>query len=118
MNDTPSKPVTESAAASLARSEAKIAAGQTVPLEPMLKDTRSIDVIKDLGSGRPAPETVEQLYRLAFQEFGAQLLWSRKPSEHPTIAQALVIAEALRREGNMKSRPLAAKIEEACRAAL
>jgi len=45
-------------------------------------------------------------------------LWNRKPSVAPTIAQALVIAEALRREGNMRSRPLAAEIEAACRAAL
>lgn len=83
-----------------------------------MKDTRSIDELKDLGSGRPAPETVGELYRRAFHEFGAQSLWSRKPSEHPTITQALVVAQALRREGNMKSRPLAAKIEEACRASL
>jgi hypothetical protein len=54
----------------------------------------------------------------AFRTFGAQALWSRTPSEHPTIAQALVVAESLRREGNMKARPLAAKIEQACRAAL
>ncbi len=83
-----------------------------------MTDAQSLDELKDLGSGRPAPDAVAELYRLAFQDFGAQSLWSRKPSEHPTIAQALVIAEALRREGDMKSRPLAAKIEEACRAAL
>ena len=71
-----------------------------------------------LRQAMAAPETVEGLYRRAFQEFGAQSLWSRKPIEHPTIAQALAIADALRREGNMKSRPLAAKIEEACRASL
>ena len=83
-----------------------------------MKDTRSIGELKDIGSGRPAPEVVAALYRRAFQEFGAQSLWSRKPSEHPTITQALVVAEALRCEGNMKSRPLAVSIEEACRAAL
>ncbi len=37
----PSKPVPESIAASLARSEAQIAAGQTVPLEPVLGRLRS-----------------------------------------------------------------------------
>jgi hypothetical protein len=47
-----------------------------------------------------------------------QALWNRTPSDHPTIAQALVVAESLRREGNMKARPLAVQIEEACRAAL
>jgi hypothetical protein len=41
MNCTPPKPVPESIAASLARSEAQIAAGQTVPLEPVLDRLRS-----------------------------------------------------------------------------
>ena len=41
MNHTSSKPVPESVAASLARSEAQIAAGQTVPLEPVLDRLRS-----------------------------------------------------------------------------
>ena len=42
MNYTsPVKPVPESIAASLARSEAQIAAGQTVPLEPVLDRLRS-----------------------------------------------------------------------------
>ena len=42
MNYTPSeKPVPESIAASLARSEAQIAAGQTVPLEPVLDRLRA-----------------------------------------------------------------------------
>ena len=37
----PEKPVPESIAASLARSEAQIAAGQTVPLEPVLDRLRA-----------------------------------------------------------------------------
>jgi hypothetical protein len=42
MNYTsPAKPVPESIAASLARSEAQIAAGQTVPLEPVLDRLRA-----------------------------------------------------------------------------
>ena len=42
MNYTsPDKPVPESIAASLARSEAQIAAGQTVPLEPVLDRLRA-----------------------------------------------------------------------------
>jgi hypothetical protein len=44
-------------------------------------------------------------------------LWNRKPSDNLTIAQALV-SKSLRLVGNMQSRPLAVKIEEACRAAL
>jgi hypothetical protein len=41
MNYTPPKPVPESIAASLARSEAQIAAGQPVPFEPVLDRLRS-----------------------------------------------------------------------------
>ncbi|MDP3314882.1 MAG: hypothetical protein Q8M47_02305 [Devosia sp.] len=37
----PDKPVPESTAASLARSEAQIAAGRTVPLEPVLDRLRA-----------------------------------------------------------------------------
>jgi hypothetical protein len=81
-------------------------------------DRHSLDELKELGAGRQAPDEVVSLYRQAFLEFGVQALWSRRPREHPTITQALVVAENLRREGNMKSRPLAVQIEEACRAAL
>jgi len=38
---SPDKPIPESITASLARSEAQIAAGQTVPLEPVLDRLRS-----------------------------------------------------------------------------
>jgi hypothetical protein len=41
MNYTSPNPVLESIAASLARSEAQIAAGQTVPLQPVLDRLRS-----------------------------------------------------------------------------
>jgi len=83
-----------------------------------MMDRCSLDELKDRGAGRAAPEAVVALYHEAFRQFGVQALWSRRPSENPTIAQALVIAESLRVEGNMRSRPLAARIEEACRAAL
>ena len=83
-----------------------------------MTDNRSIDALKEAGAGRPAPQNVALLYRRAFTEFGAQMLWNRKPSLHPTLAQALVVAASLRREGNMASRPLALQIEAACRAAL
>lgn len=83
-----------------------------------MTDRRTLEQLKELGAGQPAPDGVAELYHQAFRDFGAQALWSRKPSEHPTIAQALVIAENLRREGNMEARSLVAKIEEACRAAL
>jgi hypothetical protein len=83
-----------------------------------MPDKRGLEELKELGAGRPAPQGVVALYRQAFVEYGAQALWSRRPSQHPTISQALAIAESLRREGDMKSRQLVARIEEACRAAL
>jgi hypothetical protein len=81
-------------------------------------DRRDIEQLKELGSGRPPPDEIARLYHQAFRDFGTQALWSRRPSATPTIAQALVIAESLRREGNLRSRALAADIEQACRAAL
>jgi len=81
-------------------------------------DMRSLEQLKALGSGRSAPAEVVRLYYQAFREFDARSLWSRPPSEGPTIARALVIAESLRREGNVNSRTLAVEIERACRAAL
>ena len=81
-------------------------------------DRRDIEELMERGAGRPAPEPVRALYREAFERFGVQALWSRTPSEAPTIAQALVVAQGLRNEGDMRARPLAARIEDACRAAL
>ncbi len=78
----------------------------------------TLDEIKALGAGRAAPGAVVDLYHQAFRDFGVRSLWSRRPSEHPTIAQALVVAEALRRDGDMTTWSLAAQIEEACRTAL
>jgi len=83
-----------------------------------MADKRSLDELKEAGDGRPAPDVIVSFYHQAFKQFGTQALWSRKPSERPTITQALVVSESLRREGNMKSRALAVQIEQACRAAL
>jgi hypothetical protein len=77
-----------------------------------------IDTLKALGTGKPAPASVAALYREAFERYGARFLWSRKPSAEPTIRQALVIADALRREGNRETMELVMRIEEACRAAV
>lgn len=84
----------------------------------MVVDKASLDDLKQRGTGKPAPEPVVALYHRAFREFGALALWSRREGNAPTIRQVLAIAESLRREGNLKSRALAAQIEEACRAAL
>lgn len=81
-------------------------------------DKHTFEELKELGSGRVAPDGVVALYRQAFHDFGSQSLWNRQPSENPTIAQALVVADCLRREGNKATRSFAVVIEEACRAAL
>lgn len=83
-----------------------------------MQDGRSFEQLKDLGAGVPAPDPIAALYPQAFADFGIQALWSRRPSAHPTIAQALVIADGLRTAGSMRSRPLAIRIEAAYRAAL
>ena len=63
------------------------------------------------------PEFVT-LYRRAFAEFGAMALWNLRAFDSPTPEDALVVARALRIEGNLKARRLAEQIEQACRAAL
>lgn len=58
------------------------------------------------------------LYRRAFEEFGASALWSSRPVPDPSPADALAITYSLRVEGNLQARSLAEEIERACRAAL
>lgn len=83
-----------------------------------MADQRSVQELKEAGACRPAPGAIVSLYHRAYREYGIQALWNRKPSEHPTITQALVVAEALRHEGDLRARPLAVQIEQACRGAL
>jgi hypothetical protein len=83
-----------------------------------MKDVRSIDELKDLGSGKSAPSDIARLYRKAFAEYGTRALWNWRQLEEPTITQALTIADSLRIEGDRQARALAVQIEEACRAAL
>ena len=64
------------------------------------------------------PDDFASLYRRAFQEHGARALWSTRLLEVPTPEDALVVARALRIEGNRDARFLAEQIEQACRAAL
>ena len=45
-------------------------------------------------------------------------LWNKRLLEDPTPADALVVARALRIEGDREARYLAERIEQACRAAL
>jgi hypothetical protein len=83
-----------------------------------MDDRRTIDELKDLGAGIPAPEIGVRLYHTAFAEFGTRALWNWRELEQPTITQALAVADSLRMEGNLAARALAARLEEACRAAL
>ncbi len=63
-------------------------------------------------------ETFASLYRRAFVEYGTRALWNKRMLEQPTPEDALVIARALRIEGDRQGRKLAEQIEKACRAAL
>ena len=64
------------------------------------------------------PQDFATLYRRAFAEFGALALWNLGSFEAPTPEDALVVARALRQEGNLQARRLAEQIEQACRAAV
>jgi hypothetical protein len=66
----------------------------------------------------PLPQSSDfaALYRQAFQRYGAQALWNKRILEAPRPDDALVIARALRIEGDIEARRLAERIEQACRA--
>lgn len=68
------------------------------------------------SADQAASSAIATLYHRAFAEFGAAALWNRRASTQPTIGQALVVAEALRREGDLRARRLAGEIEAACHA--
>ena len=63
------------------------------------------------------PEDFATLYRRAFTEYGTLALWNKRMLEKPTPDDALVIARALRIEGNREARKLAEQIEKVCGAA-
>ena len=62
-------------------------------------------------------EDFASLYRRAFAEYGTRALWNKRQLETPTPADALVVARALRVEGDREARRLAEQIERLCRAA-
>ena len=63
-----------------------------------------------------APGDYVILYRLAFARYGVRALWNKRRLDEPTPADALVVARALRIEGDRDARHLAEQIEQACRA--
>lgn len=70
-------------------------------------------------STKPTPRAdFTSLYRQAFKEHGTRALWGKRLLQDPTPEDALVVARALRIEGNRAARSLAEQIEQACRAAL
>jgi hypothetical protein len=64
----------------------------------------------------PAEPDYASLYRQAFERFGIIALWNKRAVDNPTAEDALVVARALRIEGNLDARRLAEQIEQACRA--
>ncbi len=64
------------------------------------------------------PADFMSLYRRAFADYGTQALWNKRLLDAPTPEDALVVARALRIEGDREARRLAEQIEQACRAAL
>jgi hypothetical protein len=63
------------------------------------------------------PPELVTLYRQAFAQYRAQALWNLRVLEDPTPEDALVVARALRIEGDLPARLLAEQIEQVCRAA-
>jgi hypothetical protein len=64
------------------------------------------------------PEDFASLYRRAFTQYGTWALWNMRSFEIPTPEDALVVARALRIEGDLNARRLAEQIEQACRAVI
>ena len=80
------------------------------PLPPLVLKTDA------MHNGPEQADDFASLYRRAFSQYGAQALWNKRMLEEPTQEDALVIARALRIEGDREARKLAEQIEKACRA--
>jgi hypothetical protein len=74
--------------------------------------------MKSVGAESAPPNDMVSLYRRAFREYGTHALWNKRILEDPTVEDALVVARALRIEGDRGARRLAEEIEQACRAAI
>ena len=66
----------------------------------------------------PPTQDFVSLYRRAFRDYGVRALWNKRCLEAPTSDDALVVARALRIEGDRDARRLAEQIEQACRASV
>lgn len=67
-------------------------------------------------SEKPVEPDYVVLYRKAFAEYGSHALWNLRAFEAPSHEDALVVARALRIEGDLVARRLAERIEHACAA--
>ena len=74
--------------------------------------------MNQMDEATTAPDDYLSLYRRAFSQYGVRALWNKRLLDQPTPADALVVARALRIEGDREARYLAEQIEQACRAAL
>ena len=66
----------------------------------------------------PEPPSLLSLYHRASAEYGTRALWNKPLLETPTPEDALVVARALRIEGDREARRLAEQIQQASHAAL
>ncbi len=80
--------------------------------------SNACSIIVDMDHTVAAAGDYLSLYRRAFAEYGVRALWNKRLLEEPTPADALVVARALRIEGDREARYLAERIEQACRAAV
>lgn len=71
-----------------------------------------------MTTGPAQPDDFASLYRHAYAVYGVRALWNKRELDAPTAEDALVVARALRLEGNRAARQLAEQIERACRAAI
>lgn len=56
------------------------------------------------------------LYKRAFADYRAHALWYIRDLENPSRDDAMVVARALRTNGDLAARRLAEQIEQACHA--
>jgi hypothetical protein len=71
-----------------------------------------------MSTAASEPEDLAALYRRAFARYAARALWNKRCLDNPTPEDALVVARALRIEGDRHARQLAEEIERVCRAAV
>lgn len=67
-------------------------------------------------SAEPGKPDYVSLYKRAFTDYRAHALWYIRDLENPSREDAMVVARALRTNGDLPARRLAEQIEQACHA--